>query len=254
MTGHDLMGELILCLETLICDPRLVHDDEAALFPLIRRLVEEAIALAPVPDTSIWEFRSRARVHTFSSVMCWAACDRLAKIAARLGLPERARRWQEDAARIHRTINERAWNAQLESYVVSFEGDEVDASLLLLEQLGFVAADDPRFAGTVRAIERQLKHGELIFRYVAPDDFGAPQTAFTICTFWYIDALAALGRADEARVLFERMLAHRNHVGLLSEDVDVHTGELWGNFPQTYSMVGLINSALRLSKSWEEGL
>ena len=151
-------------------------------------------------------------------------------------------------------IDERAWNAQLGSYVVAFDGDDVDASLLLLEQLGFVAADDHRFAGTVAAIERQLKHGELIYRYTAPDDFGTPQTAFTICTFWYIDALAALGRKDEARMLFERMLSHRNHVGLLSEDIDVRTGELWGNFPQTYSMVGLINSALRLSKSWEEGL
>ena len=92
----------------------------------------------------------------------------------------------------------------------------------------------------------------MLYRYVHKDDFGYPETAFTICTFWYIDALAAIGRKDEARTLFERMLTYRNHVGLLSEDIDPATGELWGNFPQTYSMVGLINSAMRLSKSWEE--
>ena len=118
--------------------------------------------------------------------------------------------------------------------------------------LGYLAADDPRFAGTVAAIEDRLKIGDFLLRYAAPDDFGVPETAFTICTFWYIDALAALGRMGEARALFEKVLACRNHVGLLSEDLKPETGELWGNFPQTYSMVGLITSAMRLSKPWEE--
>jgi GH15 family glucan-1,4-alpha-glucosidase len=125
---------------------------------------------------------------------------------------------------------------------------------LLLSEVGFLAAEDPRFLGTLAAIEQRLKRGTLLFRYGRPDDFGPPQTAFTVCTFWYIDALAAVGRREEARVLFEQMLAHRNHLGLLSEDLDPATGELWGNFPQTYSLVGLIVSAMRLSKSWEEGL
>jgi pentatricopeptide repeat protein len=91
-----------------------------------------------------------------------------------------------------------------------------------------------------------------LFRYEAPDDFGTPETSFIVCTFWYIDALVAVGRREEARELFENMLRARNSHGLLSEDLDPATGELWGNFPQTYSMVGLINSAMRLSKSWEE--
>ena len=118
--------------------------------------------------------------------------------------------------------------------------------------MGFVEATDPRFVGTVEAIEKYLKRGDFLLRYAAPDDFGTPDNAFTVCTFWYIDALAAIGRRDEARELFEKILSHRNHVGLLSEDLDPKTGELWGNFPQTYSMVGLITSAMRLSKSWEE--
>ena len=251
---NDAYGSVIMAATQMFFDVRLESPGDEAMLELLERLGEQAVAIFDTPDAGIWEFRGIARVHTFSSVMCWAACDRLAKMAERLGLNERATRWRDHAVRIHHAIDERAWNPQIGSYVVAFDGDDVDASLLLLEQLGFVAADDPRFAGTVAAIERQLKHGELIYRYTAPDDFGTPQTAFTICTFWYIDALAALGRKDEARVLFERMLAHRNHVGLLSEDIDVKTGELWGNFPQTYSMVGLINSALRLSKSWEEGL
>ena len=131
------------------------------------------------------------------------------------------------------------------------EADGADASLLLLHDLGFLAADDPRFASTVDELGRLLRSGHLVLRYRA-DEIGHSATAFAVCTFWYIDALHALGRTAEARELFERMLAARNRHGLLSEDLDVDTGELWGNFPQTYSMVGLINSAIRLSRPWEE--
>ena len=124
--------------------------------------------------------------------------------------------------------------------------------MLLLHDLGFLRADDPRFASTVNAVESQLRNGDFIFRYVTADDFGTPQNAFTICTFWYIDALAALGRRDEARRLFENLLTCRNKHGLLSEDLDPDSRELWGNFPQTWSMVGIITSATRLSKQWED--
>jgi GH15 family glucan-1,4-alpha-glucosidase len=184
--------------------------------------------------------------------MCWAACDRLGKIATRLGDARRATRWREDAARIRSGILERAWSSGRGSFVAHFEGEDLDASLLLLHELGFVDAADPRFVDTVAALERELRRGPYLLRYSAPDDFGAPLTAFNICTFWYISALAAQGRREEARELFETMLARRNRLGLLSEDLDPSSGELWGNFPQTYSMVGLINAAMRLSRSWEE--
>ena len=205
------------------------------------------------PDAGLWEFRSIAKVHTFSAVMCWVACDRLARIAARLGFGARAEYWRGNADRIHATVCDNAWNADINSFVESFgDGEDVDASLLLLHDLGFLAEGDPRFAGTVDRIEKILRDGDFLFRYKSADDFGTPETSFTICTFWYIDALAALGRHDEARRLFENVLACRNHVGLLSEDLDPNSRELWGNFPQTYSMVGLISSAMRLSRSWEE--
>ncbi len=123
-----------------------------------------------------------------------------------------------------------------------------------MHTIGFLPPDDPRFVGTVEAIEKELRRGDHLFRYDAADDFGEPENAFNICTFWYIDALAAIGRSDEARALFENMLECRNSLGLLSEDVDPKTHELWGNFPQTYSMVGIINAARRLSRSWEETL
>jgi GH15 family glucan-1,4-alpha-glucosidase len=114
--------------------------------------------------------------------------------------------------------------------------------------------NDPRFISTVKAIERELLHGGLLYRYTSEDDFGTPATAFVICSFWFVDALTYIGRTEEARALFERLLASRNSFGLLSEDIDTRTGELWGNFPQTYSMVGLINSATKLSRRWEDVL
>ena len=136
----------------------------------------------------------------------------------------------------------------------TFGGNTLDASLLTLADLGFVRPQDPRFVGTLQAVENELGQGPYMFRYANPDDFGMPETAFNICTFWYIDALAAVGRRREARELFCNMLERRNDLGLLSEDLDPDTGELWGNFPQTYSMVGIVNGATRLSRSWEEAL
>jgi GH15 family glucan-1,4-alpha-glucosidase len=121
-----------------------------------------------------------------------------------------------------------------------------------MHEVGFISPEDPRFVGTVEAVERELRRGDHLFRYIKQDDFGEPENAFIICTFWYIDALIVTGRKDEARELFENMLESRNHLGLLSEDINPRTNELWGNFPQTYSLVGLITCAMKLSKSWED--
>ncbi|HEV7368686.1 glycoside hydrolase family 15 protein [Arenibaculum sp.] len=249
---NDSYGAVVLAVAQTFFDHRLQHRGDERLFARLERLGEQAVRRYAEPDAGLWEFRGMARPHTFSAAMCWAACDRLARIAAGLGLGERGRYWAGHARRIHGEVLERAWNPGLGSFVSSLDGDDVDASLLLLQTLGFVAADDPRFHGTIAAVERRLKRGDLLFRYAETDDFGIPETAFTICTFWYIEALAAVGRRDEARSLFERMLARRNPLGLLSEDVDPSSGSLWGNFPQTYSMVGLIHAAMRLSTSWEE--
>ena len=249
---HDVYGAAILAATHVFFDRRLAHRGDAVLFARLETLGERAAHLYDQPDAGIWELRNTERVHTFSSVMCWAACDRLARVAAHLGLDERARYWTTHAARIHETVCRRSWNAKRGAFVGVMDGDALDASLLQLHDLGFLAADDPRFAATVRAIEQELRQGDFVFRYVEPDDFGTPRNAFLVCTFWYINALASLGRREEARALFENLLACRNRHGLLAEHIDPRTREQWGNFVQTYSMVGIISSAVRLSIRWDQ--
>lgn len=249
---NDGYGAVILASAQAFFDRRLERKGDVDLFRRLEKLGEQAAKRWNQPDAGIWEFRGKAAIHTYSAVMCWAACDRLAKIAAHIGQEKRAQAWAAKAAPMREEILRRAWNADMESFVSSFEGNSLDAVLLLLPQLGFLPENDVRYVKTVECIEKELRRGPYLFRYGVADDFGVPETAFNVCTFWYIEALASLGRTDEARELFENMLAARNPAGLLSEDIDPKTGELWGNFPQTYSMVGMIHCAMRLSKSWEE--
>ncbi|CAA7620757.1 glycoside hydrolase family 15 protein [Magnetospirillum sp. SS-4] len=249
---NDVYGSVVLASTHAFFDRRLTHPGNAAMFEQLEHLGNRAVAVFDKPDAGPWELRTIASVHTFSAVMCWAACDRLAKIARHIGMADRAVHWRREADRLHAAICEQAWNAELGSFVSTFGGREMDATLLLLHEVDFLETGDPRFAATVDAVAASLRMGDVLFRYAAEDDFGRPKTAFVICVFWYIDALATLGRHGEARDLFETVLARRNPLGLLSEDIDPRSGELWGNFPQTYSMVGLINCAMRLSANWEE--
>ena len=249
---HDVYGSAVLAATHVFFDERLMKRGGRTLFERLEVLGRNALSVFDRPDAGIWELREKLRVHTFPAVMCWAACDRLARIAARLGLVEREGAWRLDAERIRTFIFKNCWNEARNSFVGAVDSDALDASLLLLVDLGFLAGDDPRFAGTVRAIESELKRGDFIFRYVETDDFGQPENAFVVCTFWYISALASIGRRDEARALFERLLSCRNQHGLLSEHLDPATCEPWGNFVQTYSMVGLITTAMRLSLPWDE--
>ena len=249
---NDVYGSMVLAATHAFFDRRLAAIGNEHLFRQLEPLGERAVAAHALPDAGLWELRGAAHVHTFSSVMCWVACDRLAKIAARLRLPGRVSHWRAHADRIHAVVCARAWSDKRGSFSATFDGETLDASLLLLAELGFLSPADPRFAATVAAAERELRRGDFVFRYTDPDDFGAPSNAFVVCTFWYIDALAMLGRRDEARALFEATIARRNRLGLLSEHIDPASGELWGNFPQTYSMVGMINSATRLSVPWDQ--
>ncbi len=249
---HDVYGSAILAATHVFFDQRLVRHGDDVLFRRLEPLGERAAQVFNQPDAGIWELRGAARVHTFSSVMCWAACDRLARIAARLGLTARADYWRAKASAMHGEICTHAWNAARNSFTATFIGESLDASLLLLNEVDFLKADDPRFTATVTAVERELRRGDFILRYAEEDDFGRPTNAFLVCTFWYIYALAATGRIAEGRDLFEKLLACRTRLGLLAEHIDPHTGELWGNFVQTYSMVGLINSAIRLSMRWDQ--
>jgi GH15 family glucan-1,4-alpha-glucosidase len=254
---HDVYGSAILAATHVFFDQRLTRRGDRALFHRLEALGDKAVELYDQPDAGLWELRGKSRRHTFSSVMCWAACDRLARIADHLGMSKSAVHWRARSSRIWRHIIggrevSGAWNQARNSFVSTLGGSELDASLLLLAEFGFVSPDDHRFEATVAAIERELKRGDFVFRYTEHDDFGAPKNAFLICSFWYINALAALGRRDEARDHFERLLSLRNRHGLFAEHVDPSSGEQWGNFVQTYSMVGLINSAIRLSIRWDQ--
>jgi GH15 family glucan-1,4-alpha-glucosidase len=248
---HDVYGHVVLGAAQSFHDRRLFRRADAGDYARLEAVGERAYALHDQPDAGIWELRTRARVHTSSALMSWAACDRLAKIAPVVGRPERAAFWRARADSVRERILREAWSETRRAFVESFGGEHLDASVLLMAEVGFLDAQDPRFVATVDALERHLGDGPFMRRYEAEDDFGRPETAFNLCAFWRIDALARIGRRDEAREIFEAMLAARNPLGLLSEDLAPGSGELWGNFPQTYSMVGVINGAVRLSRPWD---
>jgi GH15 family glucan-1,4-alpha-glucosidase len=251
---HDVYGAVVLAARQLFFDQRLTNPGDAAVFARTEVLGERAMKMFAVPDAGPWEFRGIERVHTFSAVMCWAACDRLARIAAQLKISDRAAFWRTSADAMREEILARAWSETKQAFTSGFGGEDLDATSLLLPDLGFIEASDARFVSTLKAVERELVRGDLVFRYLHADDFGVPANTFTMCSFWYVNALAAVGRVDEARNIFQKLLLRRNSAGLLSEDIDPVSGEQWGNFPQTYSMVGIITCAIRLSRSWEEML
>ncbi len=248
---HDVYGNVVLGAAQAFHDQRLLHRAGLAEFTQLEEVGEQARRTYDQPDAGMWELRTRARVHTSSALMCWAACDRLGKIAQVLELPERVTYWQGHAQVMRERILRESWSEERQSFAESFGGRDLDASVLLMIEVGFIDPKDPRFIATVEALEASLCDGPYMRRYEAPDDFGKPETAFNICTFWRIDALARIGRKEQAREIFAAMLTCRNHLGLLSEDTHPVTGEMWGNFPQTYSMVGVINAAVRLSAPWE---
>ena len=251
---HDCYGQIVLPTVQGFFDRRLLRMADANDFAALEAVGDEAWRTHDRPDAGLWEFRTRQEVHTYSAVMSWAACDRLANVAAHLGREDRCRHWQDRADTIRATIENRAWkeNGAGGHYGASFESDYLDASLLQMVELRYLAPEDPRFQATFAMIERDLRRGPFMLRYASEDDFGTPETAFNVCTFWLIEALHLVDRSDEARELFQSMLGRTTRSGLLSEDLDYDTGELWGNFPQTYSLVGVINCAGLLSKPWSE--
>lgn len=248
---HDVYGHVILGASQAFFDDRLFSKAGPLEFEHFEQVGERAYQVYNTPDAGIWEFRGIAHVHTSSAIMCWAACDRLAKIASALDRPDRVKYWRACADEIRETVLDKAWNSSREAFTGAFGGEALDASVLLMAEIGFIDPMDPRYVATVERIDEELRVGSHVYRYRIEDDFGKPKTAFTACTFWHIDALARIGRIEDARDMFETVLSTRTKLGLLSEDVDTDTGELWGNFPQTYSMVGIINAAARLSEDWE---
>lgn len=247
---HDAYGQIVLSSTQAFFDQRLFRMAGIEDFEALEKVGERAWDNHDQPDAGLWELRTRQSVHTYSAAMCWAACDRLANAAHALALEDRRAFWQDRADKIRAQIESSAWREDTRRMSATFSGDDLDASLIQLLDLRFLSPDDPRFVDTLAAVEAGLRRGSHMLRYATEDDFGLPETAFNVCTFWLIEALHFTGRSADARALFEEMLTRRTAAGLLSEDIDPVSGELWGNYPQTYSLVGMINCAVLLSKPW----
>jgi GH15 family glucan-1,4-alpha-glucosidase len=243
---NDLVGEIILCLETVLFDQRIVLDRPRDVFPLVQRLVEQAIDLAPRADTGIWEYRAMPDHYTFSRAMCWAAIDRGATIASALGETDLAARWGAIAAREREVVITRGYSHALGTFTAALDGKHGDAANLLLPSIGLIDARDPRFLSTLDDYAKRMTRNGLMQRYTSRDDFGTTTSAFTMCSFWWAEALALAGRIDDAIEVFNRVVAHANPVGLFSEDIEPETGMLLGNFPQAYTHVGLIHAAMTI--------
>ncbi|WP_163400977.1 glycoside hydrolase family 15 protein [Flavobacterium fluviatile] len=204
------------------------------------------------PDKGIWEFRTEERHFTFSKILCWTAIDRAIKVARILGKRHKAEKWEPLAATIKNDIMENAWNETVQAFTQSYGSNDLDTSVLLMESYGFIEAMDPKYVATVKAIERDLSNDGLLYRYKNKDDFGLPSSSFTICTFWFINSLYKIGEEKKAEKLFEQLLSYSNHLGLFSEDIDFETKRLLGNFPQAYSHLALIETAINLSNITNE--
>lgn len=249
---HDVFGEMVLALAPIFLDQRFHDQQSATTLDLLTRLARKAAAVAGKPDAGIWEYRSEWRPQTFSSLMCWAAADRMAAIAAAHRPPLEAE-FRAHAARIREEILQHAVHPTRGALVESYGGTEVDAALLQAVNLRLLPADDPRVHATLDAIREDLDHHGWLRRY-RTDEFGQASVAFVICTFWLIEALAKVGRTTEARAMMSRLRAVRSPLGLLAEDLDPTTGTMWGNFPQAYSHVGVIHAAFAASPQWWEVL
>jgi GH15 family glucan-1,4-alpha-glucosidase len=252
-TQNDIYGEMVLALTPIFVDERMNAERSPAALRLIEKLAQKAISLAGIPDAGIWEYRTEWKPQTFSSLMCWAAADRMARIAD-LHAPDRAAEFRAAAAKIHSEVTAQSWSATRNSFVGHYGGADLDASLLQMVRLRFLSPTDPRLLSTIAVIHKDLMRGDWLHRYSLDDGFGKPSVAFVICTFWLIEALAAVGRPAEARAVFEKIHGALSPLGLLSEDYDTALSRMWGNFPQTYSHVGLIHAAFAAAPSWAEVL
>jgi len=246
---HDIFGEIILALSPIFHDDRFSAERTPATLDLLLRLADRAIAVAGTPDRGIWEMRSPPRLQTFSALMCWAAADRAAAIADH-SAPARAAGFRDAATRIRDDIARRAWSPGRQAYVGTYDGTDLDASLLQMAPLRLFPREDERLRQTIDAIWHGLSQNGWLMRYREDDGLGPPSVAFVLCTFWLIEALVLVGRHAEARALMDATRKLRSPLGLIAEDYDTTAHVMSGNFPQAYSHVGLIRAAFAASPRW----
>ena len=248
---HDIYGEMVLAISPVFFDERFLFERSKSTLDLLERLARRAIAVVGSPDAGIWEYRTEWQPQTFSSLMCWAAADRMAKVSA-LHAPSLETTFRDAAARIRSELVEKSWNSALGAFAGSYGGRDLDASLLQMSMLKLLPRDDPKLRGTIDAVWKGLSRDGWLFRYQLDDGFGQPMVAFTICTFWLVEALAATGRDTDARAVMEQIHTALSPLGLLSEDYEPAELRMWGNYPQAYSHVGLVRAAFAASPHWAD--
>jgi len=219
------------------------------LWTIVRNIIKVVKTNWSKPDRGIWEIRNENRHFTFSKVLCWVAVDRALKIAVMLKRDRYAENLSILRDQIHDDIHQNAWSETKKAFTQAYGSEDLDASVLLMERYGFIDGNDPRYASTVLAIQRELEVNGLMFRYRNHDDFGQPKSAFTICSFWLINALYKIGKKKEALQKFKELLSCSNHLGLFSEDLDFENKRMLGNFPQAYSHLAMIETAITMSDS-----
>ncbi|NLP58308.1 glycoside hydrolase family 15 protein [Lutibacter sp. B1] len=245
---NDIYGILVDVIYQQFKNFETSLDNSESLWTITRNIVKIVEDNWEKPDKGIWEIRTDEKHFTFSKVLCWVAIDRAIKIAKILRIKEYIEMWQPLADKIKNDIYQNAWNENVNAFTQFYGSNDLDAANLLMETYGFIDATDEKFVNTVLATERELCEDGLMYRYKNKDDFGLPSSSFTICTFWLINSLNAIGKRKMAKSMFEKLLSYSNHVGLFSEDIDFKTKRLLGNFPQAYSHLALIETAINLSK------
>jgi GH15 family glucan-1,4-alpha-glucosidase len=252
-TQNDIFGEMVLALAPVYLDERFQAERSSQAFDLLTRLARRAVEVAGSPDAGIWEYRTSWKPQTFSTLMCWAGADRMAQVS-RLHRPELTGEFEKAAGIIRDRILSEAWSDRLHSFASSHGGHDLDASLLQMTTLRFLPPGAPPLQRTVDAIQAGLSRDGWLFRYQSADDFGTPEMAFVICSFWLVEALVRTDRTEEARAVMKRICGALSPLGLMAEDYDAKAGRMWGNFPQAYSHVGLIHAAFAASPPWSDVL
>jgi alpha,alpha-trehalase len=245
---NDIYGILIDVIHEYFRVYSNTLDNSEELWTIIRSLIRTVKKYWRKSDMGIWEFRTKKQHFTFSKVLCWVAFDRASKIATILGKKKLAAEWSALGDEIKENILEHGWKPELQAFTQSYESNSMDAANLLMAHYGFLDANNPKYVMTVKKTRDELCQNGLMFRYKNKDDFGEPESSFTVCTFWLIKSLYLIGEKKEAQELFDRVLTHANHLGLFSEDISFKTQRLLGNFPQAYSHLALIDTAITLSQ------
>ena len=244
---NDIYGILVDAIHYQIEKYINENDKHEELWSIVKNIVWVVDNNWKMPDKGIWEFRHEDQHFTFSKLLCWVAVDRAIKISELIQGGKSAKKWKSLRSEIYNDIIENAWSEKKQAFTQSYGAEHLDASVLLMEPYGFIDAKDTRYVKTVKAIERELSHEGLLFRYKNVDDFGTPSSSFTVCTFWFINSLYKIGEKKKSKLMFDKLLSYSNHLGLFSEDIDFKSKRLLGNFPQAYSHLALIDTAMNFN-------